>query len=110
LDLAVASDVPRESGLSSSAALEVAVACALAEAAGLALAPRELARVAHRAENGFVGVQCGVMDQLASALGRRGCALRIDCRSLEVEPIPIPRGGQRALTRHTRAPLHADDG
>jgi galactokinase len=89
LDLAVASDVPRESGLSSSAALEVAVAWLLGEAAGLGLAPREVAAVAHRAENDFVGVACGIMDPYASALGRRGCALRIDCRSLEVEPIPI---------------------
>ena len=89
LDLAIASDVPREAGLSSSAALEVAVAFAAAAAAGAALPPRELALVAHRAETGFVGVQCGIMDPFASALGRRGAALRIDCRTQEVEPIPI---------------------
>ena len=89
LDLAVASDLPRESGLSSSAALGVAVACALREAGGFALSQRDLAQLAHRGETGFVGVQCGIMDQTASALGRRGHALRIDCRSFEVEPIPI---------------------
>jgi len=89
VDLAIASDVPPEAGLSSSAALEVAVAAALREAGGFALSARELAEIAHRAENGFVGVQCGIMDQYASALGRRGHALRIDCRSLEVEAIPI---------------------
>ena len=96
LELAIASDVPRESGLSSSAALSVAVACALREAAGLALTARELAVLAHRGETAFVGVQCGLMDQLASALGERGAALRIDCRSLEVEAIPVA-GGALAL-------------
>jgi galactokinase len=89
VDLAVASEVPREAGLSSSAALGVAVAGVLREAGGLALSARDLAELAHRGESGFVGVQCGIMDQYASALGRRGHALRIDCRSREVEPIPI---------------------
>jgi galactokinase len=96
LDLAVASDVPRESGLSSSAALGVAVAWTLREAARLELGAREVAGIAHRGETGFVGVQCGIMDQFASALGRAGSALRIDCRSLETEAIPIA-GGELAL-------------
>jgi galactokinase len=101
LDLAVASDVPRESGLSSSAALEVAVAWLLGEAAGLGLAPRDVAALAHRAENDFVGVACGIMDPYASALGRAGCALRIDCRSLEVEPIPIGGAALALLVVHS---------
>lgn len=95
LDLAIASDVPREAGLSSSAALEVAVALAVSAAAGTVLAPRELALVAHRAETAFVGVECGIMDQFASALGRRGAALRIDCRTREVEAIEV--AGELAL-------------
>jgi galactokinase len=101
LDLAVASDVPRESGLSSSAALGVAVAWTLREAAGLALGAREVAAVAHRGETGFVGVQCGIMDQFASALGRAGAALRIDCRSLETEEIPIAGGDLALLLVHS---------
>ena len=89
-DLALASDVPEGSGLSSSAALELAVATALDASQGLGLDARELARLAHRAENGFAGVACGIMDQFASALGRRGHALRLDCRSQGVEMVPLP--------------------
>jgi len=93
-DLGVASAVPRESGLSSSAALGVAAAAALDRLHGFGLAPRELALVAHRGESGFVGTGCGVMDQAASALGRAGHVLRIDCRSLAMEPVPF--GGDAA--------------
>lgn len=92
VDLSIASDVPDGAGLSSSAALEVAVATLLAHAAGEAPSGREVARLAHRAESAFVGVACGVMDPLASALGREGAALRIDCTSLEIREIPLPEG------------------
>ncbi|MGI9431960.1 MAG: galactokinase, partial [Myxococcota bacterium] len=95
LDLGVASRVPAESGLSSSAALEVAVAFAAARAADLDVTPKTLARVAHEAEADFVGVSCGIMDQFASALGRAGHALRIDCRTEEVRAIPL--GAEVAL-------------
>jgi galactokinase len=91
LDLAIASGLPRESGLSSSAALEVAVATLLDRAGGLGLGARERALAAHRAESGFVGVACGIMDQFASALGRADHALLIDCRSLAVGEVPLPR-------------------
>ncbi len=90
LDVLCASEVPVGAGLSSSAALEVALAGLLARAGGLALGPRKLAELAHRAETGFVGVRCGLMDPLASALGQRARALRIDCRSLEVVPVAFP--------------------
>jgi galactokinase len=90
LDAIVGSTVPRGSGLSSSAALEVAFVTALDAAGGLGLDPLARARIAHRAESGFVGVACGLMDQLASALGRPDTALRIDCRSLEVRAVPLP--------------------
>jgi galactokinase len=90
-DLALGSRLPRESGLSSSAALEVAVATLLDRAGGFGLGARERALVAHRAESGFVGVACGIMDQFASALGREDCALAIDCRSLALEEVPLPR-------------------
>jgi galactokinase len=83
----VASDLPLGGGLSSSAALELAVARAvLAED----LPPTELARICQRAENHYVGMRVGIMDQLASAAGRAGHALLIDCRSLDVRPVPFP--------------------
>ncbi len=87
--LALASSVPVGSGLSSSAACNVAVSMALSCLAGTDLHGDELARCAQRAEH-LVGVPCGIMDQMASVHGRRGHALRIDCRSLQVEPIPLP--------------------
>jgi galactokinase len=101
VDLAIASDVPRGAGLSSSAALAVAVACALREAGGHALSARDLAELAHRAETGFVGVPCGVMDQMASALGEEDAALRIDCRTLETETVPIAGEGVALLVVHS---------
>ncbi|HTL04206.1 MAG TPA: galactokinase [Gemmatimonadales bacterium] len=89
-DLAIAGDVPRGGGLSSSAALEVAVARALLALAGASLDPLELARLCRRAEVEKVGVACGIMDQCASILGREGFAILLDCRSLAVRPIPLP--------------------
>jgi galactokinase len=89
-DLAVASEVPVGAGLSSSAALCVALVCALDAAFELGLDGRARAEIAWRAESGFAGVPCGPMDPLASALGRRDTALRIDCRSLEVAPVALP--------------------
>jgi galactokinase len=89
-DLAIAGDVPAGAGLSSSAALELAVGHALLAAAGHALDATALALAAQRAENDFVGCRCGVMDQLASARGKAGHALLIDCRSLDAHRIALP--------------------
>jgi len=89
-DLAVASEVPVGAGLSSSAALCVALVTVLDAAFGLGLDVRTRAQLAWRAESGFAGVPCGLMDPLASALGRRDTALAIDCRSLGIEWIPLP--------------------
>jgi galactokinase len=89
LDIAVTGDVPIGAGLSSSAALEVATAGAVRAAWRLGLDNERLALVCQRAEHEFAGVQCGVMDQLASALGQAGCALLIDCRTLTHESIPL---------------------
>ncbi|MEU0517365.1 galactokinase [Streptosporangium sp. NPDC006007] len=88
-DLVIDGDVPRGAGLSSSAALEVAVGTALNELYGLGLAKMEVALVAQRAENDFVGMPCGIMDQAASALGEQGKALFLDCRSLAGRTIPL---------------------
>lgn len=81
--VAVASDVPVGAGLSSSAALEVATAAAVQAADGLRPSPDVIARVAHRAETEFVGVPCGMMDQLASAATPPRQALLINCATLE---------------------------
>jgi len=89
-DLAVASDIPRGGGLSSSAALEVASAGALLALAGEGRPPEEIARVAHRAEVDFVGVPCGIMDQYASALSRRGHALHLDSASGAFAHVAMP--------------------
>ena len=83
-------NVPRGAGLSSSAALELAVARAFAATSGLAWDPAEMARVAQRAENEWVGVRCGIMDQMISAAGQDGHCLLIDCRSLETRSVPLP--------------------
>lgn len=90
IDGALVSTVPIGAGLSSSAALAVAVAGALCDAAAMTLPPAELARVAQDAEHQATGVPCGIMDQLASVAGRAGHALLIDCRSLAVTPVPVP--------------------
>lgn len=89
LDVAVASDVPLSSGVSSSAALEVATAFALASLTGSRETPRDLAELAWRAETEFVRMPCGKMDQFASALAPRGAALLLDCRSYAMSPVRV---------------------
>ncbi len=92
-NLAIAGNVPQGAGLSSSAALEVAVGQAFKSLQHLgALSATVLAQVGQQAENQFVGVNCGIMDQLISARGEAGHALLIDCRSLDARPVPLPAG------------------
>jgi galactokinase len=88
----VMGDVPLGAGLSSSAALEMATARAFAAVADFYWLPVTFARLAQRAENQWIGVQCGIMDQLISAAGKAGHALLIDCRTLETMPVPLPPG------------------
>jgi galactokinase len=90
--LSIAGTVPPGAGLSSSAALELATCSALITLAGGTLDLLAQARLCRDAEHEFAGVQCGIMDQFASALGRRGHALLLDCRSLTSEYIPFPAG------------------
>lgn len=92
MEAALTSDVPIGAGLSSSAAVEVSFAYAWRELSGFQLDRRDLALACQRAENVYVGVNCGVMDQIASALGRKGRALLLDCRTLEVESVSLPAG------------------
>ena len=89
-DLMIHGAVPIGSGLSSSAALEVAAGLALLEAAGHSLPCSELAQSCQRAENEYVGMRCGIMDQYTSACGRSGHAILLDCRSLDHRLLPLP--------------------
>ena len=91
-DLAISGNVPQGAGLSSSASLEVAVVQAFKSLYGLdALSRADMALAAQRAENHFVGCNCGIMDQLISAIGQAGHAALIDCRTLGAELVPLLR-------------------
>jgi len=91
-DIAFTSDVPIGAGLSSSAAVEVGTAVTWQTMAGFELERPELALLCQRAENTFVGVNCGIMDQFISALGQKDAALLIDCRTLDYQPAQLPSG------------------
>jgi galactokinase len=110
--IAIDSDVPAGAGLSSSAALECATALALTELDGVAVPRGELAALARRAENEFVGVPSGIMDQSASLLSQAGHALLLDCRSLDRSQVPFDpaAAGSRLLLINTRARHHLGDG
>ena len=88
-DLLISSDIPAGAGLSSSAALEMSVGLALAKISGQAIDKVKLALIGQAAEHEFVGAKVGIMDQFISALGEKGHALLIDCRSLQAEQIPF---------------------
>ncbi len=90
LDLAYAGNVPIGAGLSSSAAVEVAVAIAASHLFEIELSDLALARLCQRAEHEFAGTQCGLMDQLISVAGQEGHALLIDCRAFTWQPVPLP--------------------
>jgi galactokinase len=106
-DLALRSTVPLGSGLSSSAALEVAVLRALRDLFALQIDDVEIARLGQQAENDFVGAPVGIMDEMASSLGRPGVALFIDTRSLAYEPVALPRGTELAVINSGVAHQHA---
>jgi galactokinase len=92
LEAVLSSTVPVGSGLSSSAAIEVAFGYTWQVLSGFELGLQELALICQRAENGYVGVNCGILDQMSSALGAAGHARLLDCRTLESELVPIPEG------------------
>lgn len=89
-DLVITGNVPQSSGLSSSASLEVAVGKFCQQLGRLDVTNTDIALNGQKAENQFVGANCGNMDQLISALGQEGHLLMIDCRSLETKPTPVP--------------------
>jgi galactokinase len=103
----IESDVPTGAGLSSSAALEVAVGFGLLDLAGLEIDLTELALACQQAEHEFVGTRCGVMDQFIVCHGRAGHALMLDTRTLDAEWLPVPIGVRvlvcNSMTKHAHA-------
>jgi galactokinase len=103
----IASTLPPNAGLSSSAAIELAAAWALLDDAALGTDRFTLARLCQRAENGYVGVQSGLMDQFAESCGIAGSAVLFDCRSHEWRAIPLPADVELVVC-HTGSPRHLD--
>jgi galactokinase len=93
-ELLVDGDVPQGAGLSSSAALEVAVGATLVTLAGATIDRVQLAQVGQQTEHNYINVQSGIMDQMVSALGRAGHAIMIDCRDYSAAAIPLPAATQ----------------
>jgi galactokinase len=90
LEAVISSEVPRGAGLSSSASVELAFAAAWQSAGNWSLSPMQLALLCQRAENRYVGVNCGIMDQATSACGEEGRLLLLDCRTLEYRTLALP--------------------
>ena len=97
VDIAFQGNVPQGAGLSSSAALEVVTAIILQKLSGFNKTPSELALLCQRAENRFVGMNCGIMDQFISMMGVADHALFLDCRSLEYRQVPLELGNYRIV-------------
>ena len=97
----ITGNVPQAAGLSSSAAMEVAVAMAFEKASGLEIDPVEMALICQKAENQFVGVNCGIMDQFVSRMGKKDHALLLDCRELEFELVPLHLEGIKIVVCNT---------
>lgn len=104
VDAVIQGDVPLGSGLSSSAALEMATLLALEAAGGFAVEPETAARWGQEVEHDVIGVKCGIMDQFASRLGRSGHALFLDCRTLVYEHVPLSTAGAVVVVVDSRAP------
>jgi galactokinase len=100
-NLIVTGDVPVGAGLSSSAAIECAVCYALDQMFDLKLSKFDIARISQIAEHTFPGVQCGIMDQFASVFGKKDHALKLDCRSLEYEEVPLVLKGYHIVLLNT---------
>lgn len=92
MEIAIHGNVPQGGGLSSSAALELALANAINAAFDIGLTPQDMARLGQACENQFVGCNCGIMDQLISASANSQHLSLIDCRSLETRSVPLPTG------------------
>lgn len=100
-NLVVGGNVPIGAGMSSSAAIECAVIKATSELFGLSIDDITLAKLAQKAEHEYAGVQCGIMDQFASVFGKKNCAIRLDCRSLNYELVPLDLKGFKIVLFNT---------
>lgn len=100
-NLIVTGDVPVGAGLSSSAAIECAVCFALDQLFALKLTKFDIVKISQIAEHTFPGVQCGIMDQFASVFGKQDHALKLDCRSLEYEEVPLVLKGYHIVLLNT---------
>ncbi len=101
MDMLFAGDVPGGAGLSSSASIEMVTAVALNDMLQFDLEMMDLIKLSQKAENEFVGVNCGIMDQFASAMGKKDHAILLDCASLEYEHVPLLLGDYRLIISNT---------
>ena len=101
-DTAFSGDVPLGAGMSYSAALESAFAFALNDLFDLKIDKFELARIGQSTEHNYCGVKCGIMDQFASIFGKKGCLMRLDCRSMEFEYFPFDPKGYKLVLLDSR--------
>jgi galactokinase len=104
VDFVFGGDLPMASGLSSSAAIEVVTSIALDALLATGMEREQVARIAHRAENGYVGVRCGIMDQYASALARPGNVLLLHCAGPRYEHVPFDPSACEVLVMDTHKP------
>lgn len=109
VEMTVRSSVPSGAGLSSSAALEVATLRAMLSLTGQAVSDSRIAHLAQAGENNYCGVQCGILDQMASAMGRSGQALLLDCRTSTGQLVPVPPGFHFEIV-HCGEPRRLADG
>lgn len=96
--------IPFGSGLSSSASIEVVTAIALTKLSGESLDPIRAALLGQRAENQYVGMNCGIMDQFASAMGKKGCAMLLDCATLNYRHVPLALGEYKIVLTNSNKP------
>ncbi len=104
MDITIAGDVPQGAGLSSSAALEVATALAVQTLYGIDIDKEDLARLCQHAENEFVGVKCGIMDQFIARLAREGHAMLLDARWLSYRFVPLILKGAKFVVTNSKVP------
>lgn len=110
LDILIWGNVPNGAGLSSSAALEVVTAYALNDLLGTGYNRTELAKIGQKAEHEFALVNCGIMDQFASANGKKDHAIFLDCNTLDFELVPVKLEGIKVLISNTHSPHKLDSG
>ena len=103
-------NVPAGAGLSSSAAMEVVTAYAFNELLGIGYDRTELAKIGRAAEHEFAGVMCGIMDQFASAQGKKDHAIYLNCDTLEFDLVPVKLEGIKVVVSNTHSPHHLDSG